>query len=105
MSDPVPMHNHARKRSIACKATYPTSSKEQPPKPQPEITCPAGSFDPSLKVPPKCPKGSTCCCTRDYFWKIGQCKDTTCCLEDETCVNQGGNFGKHGCFKNSTLGA
>ena len=84
---------------IACKATYPVSAKEQPPQPPtPEIKCPTGTFDPSLKEPPTCPKGSNCCCGRNYFWKKGQCKDTFCCLEDEVCYNQ---FGKHGCYKKS----
>ncbi len=88
---------------IACKATYPVAAKVQPRPPAREVACPAGTFDPSLKEAPTCPQGSNCCCSRNYFWKKGQCKDTTCCLEDETCVNQG--F-KHGCVKkNATVSA
>jgi hypothetical protein len=82
---------------IACKATYPIAAKEQPPKPPtPELKCPDGTFDPSLKEPATCPQGSTCCCSKNYFWKKGQCKETACCLPDEDCVNQGS---KHGCIK------
>ena len=86
---------------IACKATYPVAAKEQPPQPPvPELKCPTGTFDPSLKEPATCPKGSSCCCARNKFWKKDECKETACCLEDEVCVNKG--F-KHGCQKKSEL--
>jgi C1A family cysteine protease len=88
---------------IACKATYPVASPQQPSKPPaPELQCPAGTFDPTLKTPRTCPKGSTCCCSQNYFWKKGQCRDTECCLEGETCFNENKIGGKHGCYKNST---
>lgn len=80
---------------IASKATYPVAAKAQPGPPAPEVACPAGTFDPSLKKPPSCPKGSGCCCTRTSLWKK-ECKETTCCLEGEACLNQGK---EHGCVK------
>jgi len=70
---------------IACKAFYPKAGPT-PPKPQPEIKCAAGTYDPS-STPTSCPTGSTCCCGKKKFWKPKQCAETRCCLSNQKCTD------------------
>lgn len=80
---------------IACKAVYANAvGAQQPPKPAPEVACPAGTYNPKLKTPRSCPKGSTCCCSRKMLF-FGKCTGTECCATDETCKDG------HGCKKNN----
>ena len=75
---------------IACKATYPTASKQVPPKPLPEVACPTGTFNPKSDFQHSCPQGTTCCCSRKSLF-FHHCKETQCCMKGQTCDDG------HGC--------
>jgi len=75
---------------IACKATYPTASKQVPPKPLPEVACPSGTFNTKIGFQVACPQGTTCCCSHKSLF-FHHCKETECCMKGQTCQDG------HGC--------